>query len=84
MPRAHAASWAARRRLERLGRVPLPIVDEVDYIRSILRQRRCSTALISSRYDARSSLILTSNETLSAWAEIFGDPVAVAAIARAD
>ena len=36
-------------------------------------------ALISSRYERR-SLIVSSNKTFSAWAEIFGDPVAVAAM----
>jgi DNA replication protein DnaC len=36
-------------------------------------------ALISSRYERR-SLVLSSNKTLSAWAKIFGDPVAVAAM----
>ncbi len=36
-------------------------------------------ALISSRYERR-SLIVSRNETFSAWAEIFGDPVAVAAM----
>lgn len=36
-------------------------------------------ALISSRYERR-SLVLSSNKTLSTWAEIFGDPVAVAAM----
>jgi hypothetical protein len=36
-------------------------------------------ALISSRYERR-SMIVSSNKTFSAWAEIFGDPVAVAAM----
>jgi hypothetical protein len=36
-------------------------------------------ALISSRYERR-SLILNSNKTFSAWAEIFGDAVEVAAM----
>lgn len=36
-------------------------------------------ALIWSRYERR-SLIVSSNKTFSAWAEIFGDPVAVAAM----
>jgi DNA replication protein DnaC len=33
---------------------------------------------VSSRYE-RSSLVVSSKKTFSAWAEIFGDPVAVAA-----
>lgn len=36
-------------------------------------------SLVSSRYE-QSSLIVSSNKTFSAWAEIFGDPVAVAAL----
>ncbi|MFL5796501.1 MAG: ATP-binding protein, partial [Actinomycetota bacterium] len=32
-----------------------------------------------SRYE-RASVIVSSNKTFSAWAEIFGDPVAVAAL----
>ncbi|MDE0171561.1 MAG: ATP-binding protein, partial [bacterium] len=36
-------------------------------------------SLISSRYERR-SLIVTSNKNFSAWAEIFGDAVAVAAM----
>jgi len=35
--------------------------------------------LVSSRYERR-SLIVSSNKTFSVWAEIFGDPVAVAAM----
>jgi len=65
--------------LERLGRVPLLIVDEVGYIPFDPEAAALFFALISSRYE-RSSLILSSNKTFSAWAEIFGDPVAVAAM----
>ena len=36
-------------------------------------------SLISSRYEQR-SLIVSSNKSFSAWAEIFGDAVAVAAM----
>jgi len=36
-------------------------------------------ALVSSRYE-RSSLIVSSNKTFSSWTEIFGDPIAVAAL----
>jgi DNA replication protein DnaC len=36
-------------------------------------------ALISSRYE-RASMIVSSNKPFSAWAEIFGDAVAVAAM----
>ena len=36
-------------------------------------------ALVSSRYE-RASMIVSSNKPFSAWAETFGDPVAVAAM----
>lgn len=65
--------------LERLGRLPLLVVDEVGYIPFDPEAAALFFALISSRYE-RSSLILNSNKTFSAWAEIFGDPVAVAAM----
>ena len=65
--------------LERLGRIPLLIVDEVGYIPFDPEAAALFFALISSRYERR-SLIVSSNKTFSAWAEIFGDPVAVAAM----
>ncbi|MGI8775750.1 MAG: ATP-binding protein, partial [Actinomycetota bacterium] len=40
---------------------------------------RSGGTLVSSRYE-RSSLIVSSNKTFSAWTEIFGDAVAVAAM----
>lgn len=52
--------------LERLGRVPLLIVDEVGYIPFDPEAAALFFALISSRYK-RSSLILSSNKTFSAW-----------------
>lgn len=65
--------------LERLGRVPLVVCDEVGYIPFDPEAAALFFALISSRYE-RSSIVLSSNKTFSAWAEIFGDPVAVAAM----
>ena len=65
--------------LERLGRIPLLIVDEVGYIPFDPEAAALFFALISLRYERR-SLIVSSNKTFSAWAEIFGDPVAVAAM----
>ena len=63
--------------LERIGR--LIIVEEVGYIPFDPEAAAPLFALVSSRYE-RSSIIVTSNKTLSGWAEIFGDPVAVAAL----
>ncbi len=65
--------------LERLARVPLLIVDEVGYIPFDPEAAALFFSLVSSRYE-RKSLIVSSNKTFSAWAEIFGDPVAVAAL----
>jgi DNA replication protein DnaC len=87
---ATAQEWVARlgkakrqgrldEELERLGRIPLLIVDEVGYIPFDPEAASLFFALVSSRYE-RSSLIVSSNKTFSAWAEIFGDPVAVAAL----
>jgi DNA replication protein DnaC len=65
--------------LERLGRIPLLIIDEVGYIPFDPEAAALFFALVSSRYE-RSSLVVSSNKTFSTWAEIFGDPVAVAAM----
>jgi DNA replication protein DnaC len=65
--------------LERLGRIPLLIVDEVGYIPFDPEAASLFFALVSSRYE-RSSVIVSSNKTFSSWAEIFGDPIAVAAL----
>jgi len=87
---ASAQQWVARlasakkqgrldEELERIGRLPLIVVDEVGYIPFDPEAAALFFALISSRYE-RSSIIVSSNKTFSAWAEIFGDPVAVAAL----
>jgi len=65
--------------LELLGRIPLVICDEVGYIPFDPEAAALFFALVSSRYE-RSSLIVSSNKTFSAWTEIFGDAVAVAAM----
>lgn len=65
--------------LERLGRIPLLVVDEVGYIPFDPEAAALFFALVPSRYEGR-SMIVSSNETFSAWPEILGDPVAVAAI----
>ncbi len=79
--RLGAAKRAGRldEELERLGRIPLLVVDEVGYIPFDPEAAALFFALVSSRYERR-SLIVSSNKTFSAWAEIFGDPVAVAAM----
>lgn len=87
---ASAQEWVARlaaakrqgrltEELERIGRLPLVVVDEVGYIPFDPEAAALFFALVASRYE-RSSLIVSSNKTFSAWAEIFGDAVAVAAL----
>lgn len=65
--------------LERLGRIPLLIVDEAGDIPFDPEAAALFFSLISNR-SARRSLIVRSNKTVSAWTEIFGDPLAVAAM----
>ena len=55
------------------------VVDEVGYIPFGREAAALLFALVSSRYE-RSSIIVSSNKTFSAWAEILADPVAVAAL----
>jgi DNA replication protein DnaC len=87
---ATAHQWVARlgtakragrldEELERLRRIPLVCVDEVGYIPFDPEAAALFFALISSRYE-QASMIVNSNKTFSAWAEIFGDPIAVAAM----
>src|SRR5438105_13377722 len=79
--RLGAAKRAGRldEELERLRRIPLVVADEVGYIPFDPEAAALFFALVSSRYE-RASLIVSSNKTFSAWPEIFGDPVAVAAL----
>lgn len=79
--RLGAAKRAGRldEELERLRRIPLVVVDEVGYIPFDPEAAALFFALVSSRYE-QASMIVNSNKTFSAWAEIFGDPVAVAAM----
>ena len=66
--------------LERIGRLPLIVVDEVGYIPFDPEAAALFFALVSSRYESAASIVVSSNKTFSGWAEIFGDPVAVAAL----
>lgn len=65
--------------LARLSRIPLLIVDEVGYIPFDPEAASLFFSLVSSRYE-RSSIVVNSNKTFSAWTDIFGDPVAVSAL----
>ena len=65
--------------LDKLRRVPLLICDEVGYIPFEPEAAALFYALVASRYE-RASMIVSSNKPFSAWTEIFGDAVAVAAM----
>ena len=65
--------------LDRLGRVPLLICDEVGYIPFDPQAANLMFMLVSRRYE-RSSLIVTSNKPFSGWGEIFGDEVTATAM----
>jgi DNA replication protein DnaC len=65
--------------LDRLRRVPLLVCDEVGYMPFAPEAAALFYALIASRYE-RASLGISSNKPFSAWAEIFGDAVAVGAM----
>lgn len=79
--RLDAAQRAGRldAELERLRRIPLLVCDEVGYMPFAPEAAALFYALVASRYE-RASVIVSSNKPFSAWAEIFGDAVAVAAM----
>ncbi|HZJ29320.1 MAG TPA: IS21-like element helper ATPase IstB [Solirubrobacterales bacterium] len=87
---ATATEWVARLgdakrhgnlepELQRLGRTPLLIVDEVGYIPFDPEAANLMFSLVSARYE-RASMIVTSNKAFSSWGEIFGDEVTAAAM----
>jgi DNA replication protein DnaC len=65
--------------LDKLRRIPLLVCDEVGYIPFEPEAAALFYALVASRYE-RASMIVNSNKPFSAWTEIFGDAVAVAAM----
>ena len=60
-------------------RYKLLIIDEIGYINLDKQSANLFFQLISRRYEQRSTII-TTNKSLSKWAEIFGDPVIANAI----
>ena len=79
--RLAAAHQAGRLQLElqRLGRYPLLVIDEVGYIPFEGDAANLFFQLVSSRYE-KASMIVTSNKPFSRWGEVFGDPVVAAAM----
>ena len=66
-------------RLKVLTQPKLPIIDEIGYIPIDRQGANLFFQLISRRYE-RGSILVTSNQSLGAWGEVFGDPVIASAI----
>ena len=66
-------------RLKLLTQPQLLIIDEIGYIPIDRQGANLFFQLISRRYE-RGSIILTSNQSLGAWGDVFGDPVIASAI----
>jgi DNA replication protein DnaC len=87
---ATAAEWVARLgdahaqgrlhdELQRLGRIPMLVIDEVGYIPFEAEAANLFFQLVSSRYE-RASVIVTSNKPFGRWGEVFGDATVAAAM----
>jgi DNA replication protein DnaC len=66
-------------RLKVLTQPKLLIIDEIGYIPIDRQGANLFFQLVSRRYE-RGSILLTSNQSLGAWGEVFGDPVIASAI----
>jgi DNA replication protein DnaC len=66
-------------RLKLLAQPQLLIIDEIGYIPIERQGANLFFQLISRRYE-KGSILLTSNQSLGAWGEVFGDPVIATAI----
>ena len=66
-------------RLKILAQPQLLIIDEIGYIPIDRQGANLFFQLVSRRYE-RGAIILTSNQSLGAWGEVFGDPVIASAI----
>ena len=66
-------------RLKILAQPQLLIIDEIGYIPIDRQGANLCFQLVSRRYK-RGAIILTSNQSLGAWGEVFGDPVIASAI----
>lgn len=66
-------------RLKLLGQPQLLLIDEIGYIPIDRHGASLFFQLVSRRYE-RGAIILTSNQSLGAWGEVFGDPVIATAI----
>ena len=66
-------------RLKLLSQPQLLIIDEIGYLPIDRQGANLFFQLVSRRYE-RGSIIITSNQSLGAWGEVFGDQVIASAI----
>jgi DNA replication protein DnaC len=66
-------------RLKLLAQPQLLIIDEIGYLPIDRQGANLFFQLVSRRYE-RGSIILTSNQSLGAWGDVFGDPVIASAV----
>jgi len=66
-------------KLKLLAQPPLLVIDELGYIPIDRQGANLFFQLISRRYE-RGAIILTSNQSLGTWGEVFGDPVIATAV----
>jgi DNA replication protein DnaC len=66
-------------KLKALAQPPLLIIDEIGYIPIDRHGANLFFQLISRRYE-RGAIVLTSNQSLGAWGDVFGDPVIATAL----
>jgi DNA replication protein DnaC len=66
-------------RLKILSQPQLLIIDEIGYLPIDRQGANLFFQLVSRRYE-RGTIIITSNQSLGAWGEVFGDPVIASAI----
>lgn len=66
-------------KLKLLTQPKLLIVDEIGYIPLDRNGANLMFQLVSRRYE-RGSILVTSNQSLTGWAEVFGDPIIATAI----
>jgi DNA replication protein DnaC len=66
-------------RLRLLSQPQLLICDEIGYLPIDRQGANLFFQLVSRRYE-RGSIIITSNQSLGAWGEVFGDPIIASAI----
>ena len=78
-PRQGAGGRQARRAAQILTQPQLLIIDEIGYLPIDRQGANLFFQLVSRRYE-RGSIIITSNQSLGAWGEVFGDTVIASAI----